>query len=119
MQRITWLTHKGKRILHCDYTNASTPEVIQGFKVANHTMFKTDGNLLVLSDFSNTTVDNEGVRYLKNAESRQAAEKMKKSAVVGLDGLKRVLLNFYNAANGGNAKAFSTRAEALDWLASD
>jgi hypothetical protein len=119
MNRITWITHKGKKILSCDYQGAPTEEIIKSFKIANNTMFRSPVPLLVLSDFSDTEITGEAVRYLKNAESRQAAEKMKKSAVLGIDGVKRVLLNFYNAANGGKARAFGSREEALDWLVAD
>jgi hypothetical protein len=45
--------------------------------------------------------------------------KVAKSAVVGITGVKEVLLVAYNKFTGRNLMSFKTGAQALDWLAKD
>jgi 5S rRNA maturation endonuclease (ribonuclease M5) len=116
MGSISWKKYKDTAVLVCDYKNLESAEIIALFQVANQKIIKSDKRVRVLSDFSGCRVDKYVTSYLKNAESKIATENMKKSAVLGIAGLKKAALNFYNAATGGHAKAFTNARDALNWL---
>lgn len=116
MGSISWKKYKETAVLICDYKNLPSAEIIALFKIANSKIIGSDKRVRVLSDFSGCIVDKHITSYLKNAESKMAADNMRKSAVLGIAGLKKAALNFYNAATGGNSKAFTSARDALDWL---
>ena len=116
MGSISWKKYKDTAVLVCDYKNLPSTEIVALFQMANRKIMDSEKRVRVLSDFSGCTLDKHITSYLKNAESKQASENMRKSAVLGVAGLKKAALNFYNAATGGNAKAFTNARDALDWL---
>jgi hypothetical protein len=116
MQRIGWLKYKDKKILFCDYSGAALHQLLELFDKFNKVVLKLNSTILFLADFSDTKVDKTILQRLKDAESRMVAKKFDKAAVVGIVGLKKTILNFYNAVTDGNVKAFPDKKQALEWL---
>jgi hypothetical protein len=116
MQRIVWLKYKEKKILFADYSGLTTPELLELFETFNKIVLQLNEKILFMADFSKTAVDKTVIQQLKTAESKMVAAKFNKAAVFGITGLKRTILNFYNAATGGNVKAFPDKKAALEWL---
>lgn len=117
-----WITHKGKQILYCDYSN---------FKIADFSAFKNElnqavaviveqpeGTLLAITDVRGSVGSPQVVDALKEA-ALVTAKHMHKQAVVGVSGLKKVLFDAIIRISRQPAKAFGDTdlEEAKDWLA--
>jgi len=116
MQRIMWLKYKGKKVLFADYSGAPVREILEVFDKFNKFVAGLNEKILVLTDFNNIKIDKIIIQRLKDADSKMSAKKFKKAAVLGIEGVKKTLLNFYNAATGSKVKACTNKQEALDWL---
>ncbi|MBN1412214.1 MAG: hypothetical protein JW969_15320 [Spirochaetales bacterium] len=115
-QRIHWLKCGDKKILVSDYSGLTTEELMEYFSKSNEVVLQSKEKVLLLTDFSNTKIDKVIIQRLKDAEAKKVAMNVRRTAVLGITGIKRQILNFYNAATGSNARAFSTRKEAIYWL---
>lgn len=119
-----WITFKGKRILYCDYT---------GFGPFDFDLFKAEvdavvalilrepkGSILALTDIRRTTASLEAVAMLKEAAT-QTTTYVRKQAVVGITGLKKILFDAVIRVSRQPAKPFSDLEfdEAQQWLIAD
>lgn len=112
---INWTTQRGKRILHVDY-RGMTPELMmdQLLKESNLIMKEAEP-VNYLGIFEDTVVNSEFMN-LANKLGKSTEPKTRKSAVVGVKGMKAVLLNTYSAITGSKMKAFKTEHDALNYL---
>jgi hypothetical protein len=114
-----WLPYKGKEILRLDYTNLKDQDLLN--RIANNHEYvmtfvnkgKTD--MLLLSDVTDTAPSKEAVAMLRSI-SKKAASYAIANAVIGVDGVKRHLLNLINLASPLNSKACRDEDEAKEWL---
>jgi hypothetical protein len=114
-----WLPYKGKEILRLDYTNLKDQDLLN--RIANNHEYvmtfvnkgKTD--MLLLSDVTDTAPSKEAVAMLRSI-SKKAASYSIANAVIGVDGVKRHLLNLINLASPLNSKACRDEDEAKEWL---
>ena len=72
-------------------------------------------DVLSLSDVTGCFFNNEIMEVLKE-QSKISMPLTKKAAVVGITGIKKILLNAVNAVNANARKPFDTIEEAKDWL---
>jgi hypothetical protein len=75
-------------------------------------------NLLVLADFTDTYINNRVMDYLQGEVAKKAAEKSKKTATVGVTGIKGIFMNIYNTVTKAGARNFPDRESAKDYLVS-
>lgn len=113
-----WITYKGHKILFADYTGLRDHDIVKMMQTANKMIGEADGSVLALADFSGTYATEEIVQYLRSEDSKQAAKKLKKNAVVGVTGIKKIFLNMYNMVTGGGAKPFDDLESAKVYLIS-
>ena len=116
--RVKWLTHRGKKILFTDYSNVkSQPEMISILHESIKVVKATPGKVLSLSDVTNAGT---GPDFMKEAKvlGKEILFKRDKSAIIGITGLKGMLLNAYNLFSGDTMKPFTEKEEALDYLTS-
>ncbi len=113
-----WITYKGHDILFTDYTGLRDNDIIKMMQTANRTIIEAHDNVLGLADFSGTYATDEIVQYLQSEDSKQAAKKLEKNAVVGVTGIKKMFLNLYNMVTGGGAKPFDDLTSAKEYLVS-
>lgn len=113
------ITHKGNVVYYADYRGLKTSE--EQMKTLDDLVAMTKssaGGDLILSNYEGVSLSTEYMNRIKAAGKEQKG-KIKRQAVVGVTGLKTVLLNGYILFTGANnIKSFSTEAEALDWLVS-
>ncbi|WP_425390937.1 hypothetical protein [Ekhidna sp.] len=117
---INKITHKGKEIMFCDFKDMKNKQAIfdQLDEMAN-TFKQTKGNLLVLTDVRGTKNDPEIVDKTKRLGKEVFSVYAKKRAIIGMDGLRGLILKGYNAITGNDLKPFPTLEEAKDYLAAD
>jgi hypothetical protein len=116
MDRIRIIHYKNKKIFYTDYRGLVEDEEIETF-INEIIQYQLKLNLATLQ-----LTNVEGVfftpRIMKSIE--KAAPILKdfiiKDAIVGITGIKRILFQFYNTIIGGNARAFQTEEEAMEWL---
>ena len=117
--RVTWKTHKGKQILYVDYSGLNTKEMIQLLHDSCDVLNKLNNAVPLLANFENTTADTEYMNEVKRLGKQVITAKASKTALLGITGVKGVLVQGYAFFTGEkNLKSFSSEPEALDWLAS-
>ncbi|HPH96098.1 MAG TPA: STAS/SEC14 domain-containing protein [Anaerolineaceae bacterium] len=113
------INHQGSVVFYADYRGLKTSEEL--LKTLDELVAMTrssSGNDLLLSNYEGVSLSGEYMNRVK-AVGKEQKGKIKRQAVVGVTGLKTVLLNGFILFTGAtNIKAFSTEAEALDWLVS-
>ena len=116
--RVKWITHKGKRIIFLDYTHLNPDHKKEFFKVldeARNFILSAGNNLLILVDVNNSFTDSEIMQKIKE-DAKIEKPQIKREAVVGITGIKAILLKAINMFSGQDIKPFSTIEEAKDWL---
>ena len=113
-----WITYKGKEILIHDYTNLLPKQIGPLVEAVAHITFETGKkNLLVIVDISNSYGNKEDVNAFKTA-GKVYRLIVKKTAVLGITGLKKILINVVSKFSKIDAKQFNSIEEAKEWLVS-
>ena len=116
-----WIEHNGKQILYQDFSNYFFNEkaVIEELsEVQNLVMSQPNSSLLVLSNFSNTEIT-ATLMPLLNESSAKTKAHVRKTAVLGLTGVKRTLGDLLSRITGQPLMYFNTEQEAKEWLTRD
>ena len=116
-ERIKWINYKGKEILLDDYTNLQGDyvEIIEA--LTNHLINSGKKEILLLIDLNNSYTNKAVVNAFTEAGKR-VRPVVKRTAVLGITGVKKVLLNVVNKLSSIDANPFSTEDAAKDWLVS-
>ncbi|HLA84450.1 MAG TPA: STAS/SEC14 domain-containing protein [Thermoguttaceae bacterium] len=116
-----WIEYQGKQLLYCDYT---------GFGLRNFEAFKTEldgvmalvtqepeGSVLALADVRRIVASPAVVAAFKKV-AIASAKHVRKQAVVGVTGVKRILYDAVMRVSKQTARAFgdSELEEAKKWL---
>lgn len=119
--RSIWIEHKGKRIFYQDFSKnfynsaAVKTELAEVQKIVTA---EPQDSVLVLSDFRDTTVGSELLSSM-NAASTATKAHVRKTAVLGVTGMKRKLADLLTALTGQPLKYFDDIESAKHWLAED
>lgn len=117
---ISYITHKGKEIIFCDFKDMKNKsEIFAQLEVMSVEFKKSKGDLLVLTDVRGAHNDPEVVEKTKAYGKTVFSKYAKKRAIIGMDGLRGLILRGYNALTGNDLKPFSSIEEAKDYLVSD
>jgi hypothetical protein len=121
MMGVRWIEQNNHQILYFDHRGLKPDEVIENLKVGNQMVANIDGDLCVLSNFEGATVDATVMQFLKTSGAEVMEPILDKTAIVGIRGIRHVLLQAYNSVTGAgqNQRLFDTEEEALAWLASE
>jgi len=114
--RVEWIQYKGKEILYCDYRNLNDEELIRLIRFIDELI--TSGNkkdLLKINDIRGQFATAAVLPEIKRS-SKLLKPYIKKSAYVGITGVKRVLLEAINRVSNIGAKPFTELQAAKDWL---
>jgi len=119
MERVRFITHRGKRVLLIDHTS-STPQELRGTmdEVERVIAAEPPDSLLTLSDFTGTQFDRESADRMKVVATRDRPH-VHRAALVGTDSIPEVIYRALESFSSRHFPKFKTREEALDWLTSD
>jgi len=118
--RSHWVEHAGKQIFYQDFsghdilhsdqvkTELSAVQLIVTAQPPNSTR--------VLADFRETTIGKDLID-LMTASSIETKAHVLKTAILGVTGTKRILVNVLMNLTGQKLVVFEEEQEALDWLA--
>jgi hypothetical protein len=113
------ITYNGKEILFFDHKGLSGPDLLNSIKEATKVVIEHPSNeILYIADFTDTVASIEVMDFLKSDENKKAAAKTKKSAVIGISGVKKFLLNTYNMFFNVDVKACNELEEAKKYVVS-
>ncbi|HAN79679.1 MAG TPA: hypothetical protein DCQ31_18910 [Bacteroidales bacterium] len=99
-----------------DYTQCkSSAEMIQVLEAVAHEIGTNPGPFITLNDFTGNAASRE---YMKRASelAKIFDPKTKKSAVLGIHGITKLLLQAYNHLVKNKQVPFETKEEAMNYL---
>lgn len=120
-ERIQRIEYKGHTINYFNYSglNRNTEqEFLDTIQAATDFFFTLDNNQLTIVDVRNAFTTSKIMAKWKET-TKQTQHLMKKNAVLGITGVKAVLLDAIVRFSKANIKMFDTKEEALEWLISD
>lgn len=113
-----WIEHNGKKIFFQDFSNHFyNAEAVKKELEEVQDIVKAEpaNTVLVLSDFRNTNISRE-VLPIMNAASAATKDHVKRTAVLGVTGVKRTLADMLTKLTGQPLKYFDQELDAKDWL---
>jgi hypothetical protein len=117
MERTRFIEHRGKKILLLDYSGIKDPAAaLREIEASKAEVVKhPPKSLRVLTDTTDAHYDSAVVQALKELAAHDEPYVIA-SAVVGVSGLKKVVLTGVNLFSRRKITMFNTRPEALEWL---
>jgi hypothetical protein len=119
--RSKWIEHQGKKIFYQDFSRQfynSTAVKAELDEVQKVVMAEPMDSVLVLSDFRDTSVGSDLLSSM-NAASNATKGYVRKTAVLGVTGMKRKLADLLTALTGQQLKYFDDIEAAKNWLVQD
>jgi len=115
-----WKEYKGKRYFFSDYSGFGMD--FQSLKtevnaVDELIMQEPEDSVINLIDFRNTVGSVEAVDLFKQNASR-TRKYIRKNAILGISGLRKILLDAVTRLTGQVAQTFEDEEKAKDWLVS-
>ncbi len=116
---VSFLTHQDRQIFFIDYSGLKRKEdMMKTLKEAVSMAAETEGPLRTLIDISNASGSPEWLEESKK-QGKEIRDKAEKTAIIGVTGIKKILLMGYNTVVGGRVKPFNSKDEALAYLSKD
>ena len=117
MDRVKFIEHKGRKILHLDFSHVKAAEIMPIIDMAKSTISaQPPKSVYTLTDVTeagfNTQVSDAMKEFVSHNKPYVAA-----SAVVGVTGLKQIIFNAVMKFSGRHLHAFDSLDQAKDWLA--
>lgn len=119
--RSIWIEHQGKKIFYQDFSKhffnsaAVRTELEEVQKVVTA---EPKDSVLVLSDFRDTNVGSDLLASMNEA-SRATKAYVRKTAVLGVTGMKRKLADLLTMLTGQPLRYFDDMEKAKNWLAEE
>lgn len=113
-----WIEHNGKKIFYQDFSNNfyNDKAVIEELNAVQEIILsQPEHSALVLSNFSNTEVTGT-LMPLLNEASKKTSSHVRKTAVLGVKGVKRTLGDLLSKITGQPLMYFNNETEAKEWL---
>lgn len=117
MERVQFIQHKGKKILHINFADCKADEVLTVIDQSK-AVIRTQAlqSVFTLTDVTNTAFNSKVSDALKEFVVHNKPYVVA-AAVVGVTGLKQIIYNAVMKFSGRKLTAFDSLAEAKDWLA--
>lgn len=119
--RSQWIEYNGKKIFYQDfsklfYNSAAVKAELD--EVQKFVLAEPKNSVLVLADMRDTNVGSDLLPVM-NAASAATKEHVRKTAVLGVVGIKRKLADLLTALTGQPLKYFDDMETARKWLIED
>ena len=114
--RVEWIQYKGKEVLYCDFRNLDDQDLVRLIKVVDEIVTNSGKkDLLKINDIRGQFATANILPEIKRSSQLQKPH-IKKSAYVGITGVKKILLAAINQVSSIGAKPFTNIEEAKEWL---
>lgn len=114
-----WIDYKGKRVLYADYRKLSSKEFVALLAEADVMILASPTRVLYMGNIEDAAVSREVMGWLKQHGPETARKNVDKIAVVGVTGMKKILMDAVQGIFKKVAvptRPFQTEEEALEWL---
>ena len=116
MKRVQVIDYKGKEIIYLDFSNCNVSEVFLVIQMAKTIIrVQPHNSVLTLTNVTGTKYNREVIQAMKEFANRNKPF-VKAGAVIGIDGLKRVVYDAITRFSERNLPAFDDIEKAKDWL---
>ncbi len=116
---VSVIEHQGVKILFVDYSGMKKKEeMISTLHEVVEFFENYPDKIRTLIDLTDAAGNSEWMNESKKY-GKQVGDKTIKSAIIGITGMKKVLLMGYNAVVNGRLKPFDTKEQALAYLVKD
>ena len=113
---ITWIDYKGRRILYADYRGLKSEDLMLKNLEAEAAAYENcHTKILSLNDYRDTFVSKSFMGKVTEL-GKATKDKTLKAAVLGITGLKGILLNGYASITGQAVRAFDDEISAKEYL---
>lgn len=119
--RSRWITYHGKPIFYCDYAGLKADLAAlqtEADAVGVELMRQPPGSVLELVDVRDSVGSREAVA-LRKASPARTKPYVRKTAVVGVEGIVKVLAQAVSRVSGRGLTLFSDEGAAKEWLVAD
>ena len=117
MERVRFITHKGKRILYVDFSDCKVPEALALMEKAKPVFASQSLNsILALDNVTNTGFNSEGVKALGEFVKHNKPF-VRAVALFGASDMLKIVFNSTERNSNRTFPLFDTEEEAKDWLA--
>ena len=113
-----WIEHNGKKILYQDFANLFfNIEAVKNelSEVQDIVVNQPENSILILSNFTNTEISGDLMSTLNQA-SKITKPYVRKTAVLGVSGIKRTFGDLLSRITGQPLVYFTNETDALEWL---
>lgn len=110
------IKHNNKEVLFIDHRGLTGDDLLNSLKEANKYVLENKKDHLAVADFTDTNATKAVNEYLQSEESKAASKYATKQAVVGMSGIKKMVLRVYMAFTGVKSGIFDTVEEALEYV---
>lgn len=117
MERVSNITHLGKKILYLNFANCKQPqEILSAIENAKKEVVRNPPkSLLTLTDVSDSLFPKELVDAMRDLAAHNKPY-VKAAALVGITGMKKYILNTVIKLTGRKLEAFDNQDIAKSWL---
>lgn len=117
MSGVTWKTHAGKKVLIADYRGTKGAETVALMKQVAKEVQAAPPGVLILTDVTGVALGPDFMAESKKLNEDVLGPRGAKLAMVGVDGIKALLLKGFNAVGkGAKGVPFPDEASALAHL---
>jgi hypothetical protein len=118
MSRVQIVPHKGKQIVYLDFSGCKVADLLPALEEAKRVIAKQPKESgLILTNVTDTEISKDTSALMKDFTTHNKPY-VKASAVVGVEGLKKIIYNAVQAVSGRHISSFGTIDQARDWLVS-
>jgi len=116
---LSYINYKGKKVLYVDYRQCKTTQEMLNVLEESKKLYEScSDSFLTINDFTGTTGSSEFMQKVKQYGKSTFDGRTTKSAILGISGIKKILLNGYNSLVKRKIVPFDTKEEALEYLVS-
>jgi hypothetical protein len=116
--RVKLIHHKGKEVVLIDMTNLEPSKMLDVAEECKRTVTSLPkGSALTLTDVSGSAFSKETVDKMQEITAANK-DHVYRAAVVGVSGLKQIIVSSVAMFSKRDLKLFDSRDAALDWLVS-
>ena len=118
MERVNFITHQNKQILHIDFSNSKPDEVLRVIEQAKAVIKKQPPNsVLTLTDSTGTRFDDEVTKSMKEYAAHNKPY-VRAGAAIGITGLRKIIFEAILLFSSRKLATFDSIDAAKDWLVS-
>lgn len=116
MERIEFITHKGKKVLLLDFTDCTPQEVTMLATAVKSVVGRQEKkSVLILADFTGAQFSKDAITRIKEVATFDAPYVLR-AAWVGAESMPGTQFKAIQTFSTREFVQFKTREEALDWL---